>query len=394
MRNALLAACAAACLMAAQATHANGADQMQALFDSHRWINEAQIARRGPFASAVATGAGAETGDEPHYAQARLALDRIIKALAEDGFAPDDVVRTRIYLADISASSQIARAHKETFDSARPTITMAQTAELGPGVLVAIHAEVFSSEGRAERLSRGGKLEDSFGYSIAIARDGQGFVTGLTGMGPDGRIPEGDGPLAQARAALAKLTGILEAQGRELSDVRRTRLYVTDIGMLDQYAEAHREAFGAHPPATTVVEVASLFTPDMALELDADFATGDIVRIDGGSRWEPWFGFTRAIRAGGSVVVSGTTAEGESSDAQAAGIVETLSRSLTRGGADWSDVHHLNVVYRDGADLTALWRELDRALDGRKPTIMPLRAAKLAGDAMLFDVDAEAFVAR
>lgn len=394
MRSALLAMSATACLMAAEATHANGADQMQALFDTHRWIHEAQIARRGPSASVVATGAGAETGDEPYYAQARLALDRIVKALAEDGLAPDDVVRTRIYLADISASSQIARAHKETFDSTRPTIMMAQTAELGPGVLVAVHAEVYHGAGKAERLSRGGKLEESFGYSIAIARDGQGFVTGLTGMGPDGRIPAGDGALEQARTTLAKLAGILERQGRTLADVRRTRLYVTDIGALDRYAEAHREVFGGHPPATTVVEVDRLFTPDMAIELDADYAVGDIARIDGGSRWEPWFGFARAVRAKGVMTVSGTTAEGEDSDAQAAGIVETLTRSLASGGASWSDVHHLNVIYRDGADLTALGRALDRVLGGRKPTVIPLRVARLAGDAMLFDVDADAFLAR
>ena len=69
-------------------------------------------------------------------------------------------------------------------------------------------------------------------------------------------------------AALAEL-------GAGLADVRRTRVFVTDIARWEDVARAHSEAFGANPPAATMVEVSRLIDPDMLVEIEVDATVPD-----------------------------------------------------------------------------------------------------------------------
>jgi enamine deaminase RidA (YjgF/YER057c/UK114 family) len=62
----------------------------------------------------------------------------------------------------------------------------------------------------------------------------------------------------------------LSGLGAGLADVRRTRVFVTDITRWEEVARAHREAFGANPPAATMVEVTRLIDPDMLVEIEVD----------------------------------------------------------------------------------------------------------------------------
>jgi hypothetical protein len=74
----------------------------------------------------------------------------------------------------------------------------------------------------------------------------------------------------QARQAIANIAMALERAGMTLADVVRTRVFVTDIGRFGDVARAHLEAFGANPPASTVVEIRRLVNPDMMIEIEAD----------------------------------------------------------------------------------------------------------------------------
>ena len=62
----------------------------------------------------------------------------------------------------------------------------------------------------------------------------------------------------------------LERAGGRLSDVVRTRIFVTDIERWDDVGRAHREAFGDVMPATSMVEVSRLIDPRMLVEIEAD----------------------------------------------------------------------------------------------------------------------------
>jgi enamine deaminase RidA (YjgF/YER057c/UK114 family) len=82
-------------------------------------------------------------------------------------------------------------------------------------------------------------------------------------------IGEGD-MYAQAKQAIHNIEKALQQAGASLSDVVRTRTFVTDMSRIDEVAKAHGEAFGDIRPAATLVEVKALVEPVMLVEIEAD----------------------------------------------------------------------------------------------------------------------------
>jgi isochorismate pyruvate lyase len=78
------------------------------------------------------------------------------------------------------------------------------------------------------------------------------------------------GPYEQARRCFEIIEKALHELGAGLHHVVRTRMFVTDISLWEKFGQAHREFFGANPPATTMVEVKALIDPRMLIEVEAD----------------------------------------------------------------------------------------------------------------------------
>ena len=81
-------------------------------------------------------------------------------------------------------------------------------------------------------------------------------------------VGEGD-VYVQARQALRNIERALIEAGASLSDVVRTRIYITDIDRWEEAARAHAEAFAAVKPAATMVEVRRLAEAAMLVEIEA-----------------------------------------------------------------------------------------------------------------------------
>lgn len=117
-------------------------------------------------------------------------------------------------------------------------------------------------------ISSGAPWEAKVGYSRAVRIGNVVEVSGTVSQDGDKVIGIND-PYEQTKHALAKIEAALVKAGASLHDVVRTRIYVTDISQWEKIGRAHGEFFQAIRPATTMVEVSKLISPELLVEIEA-----------------------------------------------------------------------------------------------------------------------------
>lgn len=121
-----------------------------------------------------------------------------------------------------------------------------------------------------QRVSSGAPWEAQVGYCRAVRVGDQIWVSGTAPVAPEGGVFAPGDAGAQAHRCIEIIAEALTELGAGLEHVVRTRMFVTDVSLWQAFGHAHAEAFGAHPPATSMVQVAALIDPDMLIEIEAE----------------------------------------------------------------------------------------------------------------------------
>lgn len=120
-----------------------------------------------------------------------------------------------------------------------------------------------------KNYSTGAKWEPIVGYSRAVRIGNIIEVSGTCAVDPEGNAHGVGDPYKQTQRILQIIEQAIEHCGGKMSDVIRTRTFTTDISQWQEIGRAHGEVFGDIRPATSMVEVSKLISPEYTVEIEA-----------------------------------------------------------------------------------------------------------------------------
>ena len=117
--------------------------------------------------------------------------------------------------------------------------------------------------------SSGAQWEEIVGYSRAVKMGNTIEITGTVAVDENNQLVGGHDAYAQTKFIIEKIEKVLALAGATLSDVVRTRMFVTDISRWEEYGKAHGEFFHKIKPCTSMIEVKGLIAPEYLIEIEA-----------------------------------------------------------------------------------------------------------------------------
>jgi enamine deaminase RidA (YjgF/YER057c/UK114 family) len=249
-------------------------------------------------------------------------------------------------------------------------------------------------------VASGRQLEQTAHYSRALRVGDTVLQSGTTAIDRQGTV-RGEGDVARQVEAIMRIAGwSLGKAGARLADVVRSRIYVTDVGVADAAGRALAQYLRDARPAATLVQVVALARPAQLIEIELDAVDGagaSAQRIASGGPLEDVYAYSRALRVGDRVFISGSSAlkaggvEG-SGDVyrQTRATMDTIFRALAEAGGVPGDLVYTKTFLTSLTGAADCTRAFVDALGDVRPVSTLLVVPALVHPELLVEIEAEA----
>jgi enamine deaminase RidA (YjgF/YER057c/UK114 family) len=256
---------------------------------------------------------------------------------------------------------------------------------------------------RRLNVASGRQLERLAHYSRALRVGDTVLQSGTTAIDREGNVRSEGDVTGQVDAIMRIAEWSMGHAGGRLADAVRSRIYVTDLAVAERAARAVARYFKDARPAATLVQVSRLARPAQLVEIEIDAVDGAATsgrRIASGRSIEDEYAYSRALRVGEHIFISGTTALNARGQVEAPGdmyrqtraTMDTILGALAEAGGAPGDMVYTKTYLTDlakSAEYTRAWLE---ALGEVRPVSTLLGIPGLLRPDMLIEVEAEAVV--
>ena len=335
-------------------------------------------------------------------AEFRGAASKVMNALGSLGSSLDDVVRTRIFYIRSADHSELGKAHGELFVSVRPAMSLTQVQYLPGGASALLEAEAIRGAAPSKRAFAAEMPNaDSWGYSGVVQVGGDLWVAGVTALRPDGNVAFAGDLAAQSLDVSRRIISMIERCGGQATDIVSTRHY-TAVAYADMKGVAHRfSLMHPHHPTSAGITVQGVGPRQASelIEVEAVIgATAGRSNRNTGRPYEEEHHYSRSVRMGDAVYVSGTTSVrldeevGSPFDAyeQTIQALDWIRWGIENQGLPFSDLARTRTYVVGDENLDHVARGLRDYLGDIRPAATVVGVPALGRPSILVEIEATA----